>query len=115
MLHLGTNKTPRPMTQKTEKTVYTIGIALTALWLTASGSLEIRKHPIVWNHSIALGYPPHFRAVLAVAKLLGCLVLLIPSRVLWRKDWLFARLFLDRLFAFTSGYSVLGLAGCVAP
>lgn len=103
------------MTQKTEKTVYTIGVALTALWFTASGFFEITKNPIVWDDTIALGYPPHFITVLGVAKLLGVVVLLIPNRLLWLKEWVFAGLFFDVIFAFTSGYSVVGLAGCIAP
>lgn len=103
------------MTQKTEKTVYTIGLALTALWFTASGFFEITQNPIVWNDTIALGYPPHFIFVLGVAKLTGVIVLLIPNRLLWLKEWVFAGLFFDIIFAFTSGYSVVGPAGCVAP
>jgi hypothetical protein len=102
------------MTQKTEKTVYLIGLALTALWFTASGFFEITKNPIVWNDTIALGYPPHFITVLGVAKLAGVVVLLIPNRLLWLKEWVFAGLFFDIIFAFTSGYSVVGPAGCVA-
>jgi hypothetical protein len=103
------------MTHKAEKTVYTLGLALTALWFTASGFFEITKNPIVWNDTIALGYPPHFISVLGVAKVTGVIVLLIPNRLLWLKEWVFAGLFFDIIFAFTSGYSVVGPAGVVAP
>ena len=86
---------------------------MTCLWFTASGFFEVTKNPVVWDQTIALGYPPHFIRVLGVAKLLGVTVLLIPNRLLWLKEWVFAALFFDIIFAFTSGYSVVGIQGCV--
>ena len=98
------------MTGKTVKIICRIGNGLTCLWFTASGFFEVTKNPVVWDQTIALGYPPHFILVLGVAKLLGVTVLLIPNRLLWLKEWVFAALFFDIIFAFTSG---VGIQGCV--
>jgi uncharacterized membrane protein YphA (DoxX/SURF4 family) len=101
--------------QKTQQIAYWIGILLTSLWFTASGFFEITRNPVVWDKTIALGYPPHFIIVLGIAKLAGVVVLLIPNKVLWLKEWVFAGLFFDIIFAFTSGYSVVGFSECIAP
>ena len=98
------------MTPKTTKTIYWIGIALTSLWFGASGFCEITVNKFVWDITLKLGYPPHFIYVLGVAKLLGIAVLLIPGKLLRLKEWVFAGIYFDIIFAFASKVNVLGLA-----
>lgn len=89
------------------KTIYWIGVVLTSLWFGASGFLELTKNPIVWDITVQLGYPPHFIYILGVAKLSGIIVLLVPNRLLRLKEWVFAGIFFDIIFAFFSKLSVL--------
>jgi hypothetical protein len=98
------------MNLKTTKTVYWIGAILTSLWFGASGFFELTKNPLVWDITVQLGYPPHFIYILGVAKLSGIVVLLTPDRLLRLKEWVFAGIFFDIIFAFFSKLSVLGLA-----
>jgi hypothetical protein len=96
------------MTQKTTKTIYWIGAALTSLWFGTSGICELIKSPIVWDITLKLGYPAYFIYVLGVAKLAGIIVLLIPNKLLRLKEWVFAGIFFDITFAFCSKIAVLG-------
>ncbi len=95
------------MNLKTTKTIYWTGVVLTSLWFGASGFFELTKNPIVWDITVQLGYPPHFIYILGVAKLAGIIVLLAPGRLLRLKEWVFAGIFFDILFAFFSKLSVL--------
>jgi hypothetical protein len=79
------------------------------MWFGASGFFEITGNPIVWGITQQLGYPPHFIYVLGVAKLSGVAVLLIPGKLLRLKEWVFAGVFFDIIFAFASKLAVLGL------
>ena len=101
------------MTQSTAKTIYWIGVALISLWFGSSGFFELTKNPIVWDITVQLGYPAHFIYILGVAKLSGIIVLLIPNRVIRLKDWVFAGLFFDIIFAFFSKLAVLNPAAAV--
>ena len=101
------------MNTKTTKTIYWIGVVLTSLWFGASGFLELAKNAVVWDITVQLGYPPHFIYILGVAKLSGVAVLLIPDKLLRLKEWVFAGVFFDILFAFFSKLSVLGFAATV--
>lgn len=96
------------MTLKTTKTIYWTGAALTSLWFGASGFFELTTNPIVWGITVQLGYPPHFIYILGVAKLTGIVVLLTPDKFLRLKEWVFAGIFFDILFAFFSKLAVLG-------
>lgn len=98
------------MTQKTATRIYWIGTVLTALWFGASGFFEITGNPVVWGITQQLGYPSHFIYLLGIAKLSGVAVLLIPGKLLRLKEWVFAGIFFDIIFAFGSKLSVLGLA-----
>ena len=98
------------MTPKTTKTIYWIGTALTSLWFGTSGFCELTTNKLVWDITLKLGYPPYFIYVLGVAKLLGIAVLLIPGKLLRLKEWVFAGIYFDIIFAFTSKVNVLGLA-----
>lgn len=99
------------MTLKTAKRIYWAGVALTSLWFGASGFFELTKNPVVWGITVKLGYPAYFIYVLGVAKLSGIAVLLIPNRLLRLKEWVFAGVFFDIIFAFCSKLNVVGPAG----
>ena len=96
------------MTQKTVKIIYWIGAVLTSLWFGASGFFELTHNEIVWGITQQLGYPSHFIYILGVAKLSGIAVLLVPGKLLRLKEWVFAGIFFDIIFAFFSKLSVLG-------
>jgi hypothetical protein len=101
------------MNTKTTKAIYRTGVILTSLWFGTSGVCELTKNPLVWDITLQLGYPAHFIYILGVAKLSGIAVLLIPNRLLALKEWVFAGVFFDILFAFFSKLSVLGFAATV--
>jgi hypothetical protein len=101
------------MKTKTVKTIYWIGAALTSLWFTASGLGELTNNHVVWDITVKLGYPPHFIYILGVAKLSGVIVLLTPNKLLRLKEWVFAGLFFDIIFAFLSKIAVLGFPATI--
>jgi len=98
---------------KTSKIIYWTGAAFTSLWFGASGFFELTKNPLVWEITQQLGYPAHFIYILGVAKLSGVAVLLIPNRLLRLKEWVFAGVFFDIVFAFFSKLAVLGLPSTI--
>ena len=97
----------------TAKTIYWTGVALTSLWFGASGFCELTKNPVVWDITVKLGYPPHFIYILGVAKLSGIALLLVPNRLLRLKEWIFAGIFFDIIFAFFSKIAVLGFPATI--
>lgn len=101
------------MNNKFSKTVYYTGAILISLWFGASGICELTKNPVVWDITVKLGYPPHFIYILGVAKISGIIVLLIPNRLLRLKEWVFAGIFFDIIFAFLSKIAVLGFPATV--
>ena len=101
------------MTQKNAKRIYWTGTVLTSIWFGASGFFELTKNPIVWDITLQLGYPAYFIYVLGIAKLSGIIVLLIPGKLLRLKEWVFAGVFFDIIFAFASKLSVVGPLGTV--
>lgn len=98
------------MNLKVSKTIYWTGAVLTSLWFGASGFFELTKNPVVWDITVKLGYPAHFIYILGVAKVSGVLVLLTPNRLLRLKEWVFAGVFFDIIFAFFSKLAVFGFA-----
>src|SRR5215204_643893 len=98
-----------------ERIIYRIGIILLSIWFGCSGLLEITKNPLVWDHTILMGYPPYFITSLGIAKITGVVVLLIPNKLGWLKEWVFAAFFFDVIFAFISGYSFEGMINIVKP
>lgn len=97
------------MNTKITKIIYWTGIVLTSLWFGASGFFELTKNALVWEITQQLGYPAHFIYLLGVAKVSGVIVLLIPNRLLRLKEWVFAGVFFDILFAFGSKVAVIGI------
>ncbi|SEH33844.1 DoxX family protein [Chryseobacterium culicis] len=98
------------MKTKTTKIIYWAGAIFMSLWFGASGFFELTKNPVVWDITLKLGYPPHFIYILGVFKITGVLVLLVPNRLLRLKEWAFAGMFFDILFAFFSKVAVLGFS-----
>jgi len=98
------------MTQKVTKRIYWIGTIFLSIWFGASGFFELTKNALVWDITQQLGYPPHFIYLLGVAKLSGITIFLIPGKLLRLKEWVFAGIFFDILFAFFSKLSVLGFS-----
>ncbi|MBW8685941.1 DoxX family protein [Chitinophaga rhizophila] len=101
------------MNIKTTKAIYWAGAVFISLWFGASGFFEVTKNPIVWDITVQLGYPSHFIYILGVAKLTGVIVLLTPDRLLRLKEWVFAGIFFDIIFAFCSKLAVLTFAASI--
>ncbi|MDR6404161.1 MULTISPECIES: DoxX family protein [Chryseobacterium] len=98
---------------KTTKIIYWSGAIFMSLWFGASGFFELTKNPVVWDITQQLGYPSHFIYILGVFKLTGILVLLLPNRLLRLKEWVFAGMFFDIIFAFFSKIAVLGFPATI--
>jgi hypothetical protein len=101
------------MNTKTTKIIYWTGIILTSLWFGASGFFELTTNPVVWKITQQLGYPTHFIYLLGVMKVLGVITLLIPNKLLRLKEWVFAGVFFDIIFAFFSKVAVLGFPATI--
>lgn len=101
------------MKTKTTKIIYWSGVIFMSLWFGASGFFELTKNPLVWDITQQLGYPPHFIYILGVFKLSGIIVLFIPNRLLRLKEWVFAGMFFDIIFAFFSKIAVLGFPSTI--
>jgi len=101
------------MKTKTTKIIFWLGAIFMSLWFGASGFFELTKNPVVWDITRQLGYPPHFIYILGVFKLSGILVLLLPNRLLRLKEWVFAGMFFDIIFAFFSKIVVLGFPATI--
>lgn len=98
-----------------EKIIYRVGIIMLVMWFGASGYMEITRNPLVWDHTILMGYPPYFITSLGIAKIAGVLIILIPNKLAWLKEWVFAGMFFDVIFAFISGYSFPGIIDIIKP
>ena len=98
------------MNSKTTKIIHWTGVVLTSLWFGASGFFELTTNKIVWEITQQLGYPAHFIYILGVMKLAGVITLLIPNKLLRLKEWVFAGLYFDIIFAFFSKLAVLNFA-----
>ncbi|WP_431241308.1 DoxX family protein [Flavobacterium sp. P21] len=101
------------MNTKTTKIIYWTGIILTSLWFGASGFFELTSNPIVWGITQQLGYPAHFIYILGVFKVAGVITLWIPNKLLRLKEWVFAGVFFDIIFAFLSKLAVLGFPATI--
>ncbi|MDR6462846.1 DoxX-like family protein [Chryseobacterium rhizoplanae] len=101
------------MKTKTTKIIYWAGAIFMSLWFGASGFFELTKNPVVWDITRQLGYPPHFIYILGVFKISGVLVLLLPNRLMRLKEWVFAGMFFDIIFAFFSKIAVLGFPATI--
>jgi hypothetical protein len=98
-----------------ERIIYFIGSLLLSAWFTISGFLEITKNPLVWDPTIKMGYPPFFITTLGIAKIFGVVILLIPNKLNWLKEWVFAAFFIDVIFAVVSVYQISSISGVIKP
>lgn len=101
------------MKTKSAQYVFWTSTILISLWFGASGFFELTKNELIWNITQQLGYPAHFIYLLGVLKILGVLILVLPNRLLRLKEWVYAGIFFDILFAFVSKLTVLGLSSTV--
>lgn len=101
------------MNLQTTKAIYWSGAIFISLWFGASGFFELTRNPLVWGITQQLGYPAHFIYILGVCKLTGVVVLLTPGKLLRLKEWVFAGIFFDIVFAFFSKIAVLGFAAAI--
>jgi len=76
------------MKTKTNKIIYWVSTALVALMMTFSAYSYLTNETIKqgFHH---LGFPDYFRIELALAKILGAIVLLVPLKGQW-KEWAYA-------------------------
>jgi hypothetical protein len=92
------------MLTKTANLIYWISTALFAALMifSASGGLQPTQPAIQLIHD-QLGYPVYFIPFISFAKLIGCIVILIPSLNRSVKEWAYAGLFFDLAGAIYSG------------
>ena len=97
------------MTTKTTNIVYWISTILFAALMifSASGGLQPSQPAIKLIHD-TLGYPVYFIQFISVAKLVGCIVILIPGLNRSIKEWAYAGLFFDLAGAIYSGIATSG-------
>jgi hypothetical protein len=98
---------------KTTKIIYWAGVTLISLLFLASGYFEITKNPLTYTKTIKMGYPPYFITLLGISKIAGIIALLVPHKLYWLRDWVFAGLVFDLIFAFASGYAISNNADLV--
>lgn len=98
------------MKNSTYKKIYLTGSILISIWFGLSGFFELTRNPTVRDVTRKLGYPEHFIYILGVFKILGVILLLIPNRFNRLKEWVFAGMLFDIVFAFFSKIAVLGLS-----
>ena len=96
------------MKNSTYKKIYLTGSILISMWFGLSGFFELTRNPTVWDITQKLGYPEHFIYILGVFKILGVIIVLIPNRFKRLKEWVFAGMYFDIIFAFFSKIAVLG-------
>ena len=94
------------MTPKSVNIIYWVStILFIALMLfSASGGLKPSQQSIEVMHN-GLGYPIYFIQFISIAKVLGCIVILIPG-LNRMKEWAYAGLFFDLAGAVYSGIAV---------
>ena len=91
---------------KTTKIIYWVGVTLISLLFLTSGYFEITKNPLTYIKTLKMGYPPYFITLLGISKIAGIIALLVPHKLYWLRDWVFAGLVFDLIFAFASGYAI---------
>jgi len=91
---------------KPTKAIYLVGVTLISLLFLTSGYFEITKNPLTYAKTLKMGYPPYFITLLGISKIAGIVTLLAPHKLYWLKDWVFAGLVFDVIFAFASGYAI---------
>ncbi len=97
------------MAPKSVNIIYwTSTILFVVLILFASlGGIEPTKETIEIYHN-GLGYPIYFIRFISIAKVLGCIAILIPGLNRVVKEWAYAGLFFDLTGAVYSGIAASG-------
>jgi len=92
------------MTTKTTNIIYWVSTILFAALMTFSavGGVQPSQQSIQLIHD-QLGYPVYFIPYISIAKLIGCIVVLIPGLPRSVKEWAYAGLFFDLAGATYSG------------
>src|SRR5690349_12621143 len=92
------------MTTKTTNIIYWISTILFAALMifSAVSGVQPSKDAVQLIHD-QLGYPVYFIQFISIAKLIGCVVILIPGLNRSVKEWAYAGLFFDLIGATYSG------------
>jgi DoxX-like protein len=91
---------------KNVKIIYWIGLAILSVSFLISGFFEVTKNPAVWDKTLRMGYPDYFIILLGYAKIVGVAALWLPKKFSAIKEWVFAGLVFDVVFAFRSGFEM---------
>jgi hypothetical protein len=97
------------MATKTTNLIYWISTFVFAALMvfSASGGVQPSQGAIKIIHD-GLGYPVYFIQFISIAKLLGCIVILVPGLNRSIKEWAYAGLFFDLAGAIYSGIASSG-------
>ena len=97
------------MTTKTTNIIYWVSTVIFAGLMTFSASSGLQpSQPAIQLIHDTLGFPVYFIQFISVAKLIGCIVILIPGINRSIKDWAYAGLFFDLTGAIYSGIAISG-------
>lgn len=98
------------MTTKTTNILYWVSTILFAglMIFSAVGGIKPSAQAIQFLHD-GLGYPIYFIQFISIAKILGSITILLPTRS-FVKEWAYAGLFFDLAGAVYSGIAVAGKA-----
>jgi hypothetical protein len=109
LLQKNFNHQTNNMTTKTTNIIYWVSTVIFAglMAFSASGGLQPSQPAIQLIHD-TLGFPVYFIQFISVAKLIGCIVILIPGINRSVKDWAYAGLFFDLTGAIYSGIAISG-------
>lgn len=97
------------MTTRATNIIYWISTIIFAALIvfSAAGGLQPSQPAIQLIHD-ALGYPVYFIRFISIAKLIGCIAILIPGLNRSIKEWAYAGLFFDLAGAIYSGIASSG-------
>ncbi len=84
---------------KTQKIIYWIATGLLCLVMLYSASMYITQTEMVKGMFKSFGYPTYIVIPLAVAKVLG-LIVILTNKIKWLKEWAYAGFFFDFVLAF---------------
>ena len=94
---------------KKTKIIYWIFTGLFAAFMAFTAIPDVMQTPETVTFMKAIGYPDYFTPFIGVAKLLGCIAILIPGfpKI---KEWAYAGLFFDLIGATYSVVAVYGVS-----
>ena len=89
------------------KIIYWVATVLFAAFMAFTSVPSLMNSPDAVKFMAHLGYPAYFVTFISIAKLLGCIAILVPAFPLI-KEWAYAGLFFDIIGA---GYSLISVDG----